>query len=83
MNEVFDSVWRAVMHNRNPGVGPYEAQAGALAQAAQDLIERNPSPCTSEDVDRLIALARVYAILNLTDELTRFINTEGITVNGL
>ena len=62
------------------GRGPYERHAQCLATEAQSILENHATEADKRDADRLIALAQVYATLNISDEITRFINVTGVKI---
>ena len=70
------------------GPGPYEREASELLNRVNYLLEEQQegkklSAAEKEWMGYAVEAAKAWAILNTTDELTRFINTRGITVNEI
>lgn len=57
--------------------GPYERRAVILAVEAARLLREAKTEKQLQEANSLTALAQVYATLNVSDELTQFINAKG------
>ncbi|MDD7587216.1 MAG: hypothetical protein SPK00_07800 [Corynebacterium glucuronolyticum] len=71
------------LHAVVEGTGPYERSANHLASTVQNYLDNYE---TAEDLEAariLVEIAKVHAILNLTDELTRFSNCHGFNINPI
>lgn len=79
LEEAFDWVAKNVPYGTERR-WPYERHAQCLAIEAQSILENHATEADKRDADRLIALAQVYATLNISDEITRFINVTGVKI---